>query len=725
MGKKLFFLVSLVVILIGATGCQKSSDSGSSSSSGGQQPPNQTDESDKPSNPGNSSPELIATNLVQEIQFESDANTVLTLNEAAELESEFLDCGVSQSLIPGCKDSTFLVSTNTISVYLPLPSTINGKVSRYKNTGKTLYLFRVDSVTANGKKTSQLDIFVSIKPTTIGLDTLAQQASTKLNALPPEEVISKIEATLDVKHVAFAKEFTFIDENDFASHYVNVSQTSSRSFYHWSGFALAKNYKSSAIVQFFRDRIKEELAGAPVNYKELFIEQGLTAGDFWKIKSQILEAFVAEHATSTEGSPLRGKLALSILMLSLVKDASIEHLSDGKKYLMSISEGVWVRRGVALFTKFGSKFGTSEELAKFGAHSDWSVRSEVAKALIQYADGTANQWLLRLNADTDSDVRKNAFTTISGRKFDAGAFNVSSLINQSDWSSRVGLAKALQYVTGAEADNALLRLAADTDSDVRSTALTSLQIRPFDIANRDISSLINRNDWSSRVGLAKALTYVTGQGANETLLRLCADTDSDVRAAALKSLRPFDADTFDVVSLINSNDWSSRVGLASALRLVTGERANQALLKLCADTDSDVRTKALSSLETKPFDMGQFNVSGLINRNDWSSRVGLAKALEHIKGQGANEALLRLNADTDSDVRSNALTSISVRPFDAGNFEVSSLINANDWSSRVGLAKALKYVTGQKSINALITLVSDSDSDVRSAAKESLKAHGY
>lgn len=718
MGKSSIFFAGLFAILIAGSGCQKSSDNNSGPSggeTGNSQPGN-------PSNPGFGSPGLVATNLVKEIQFVSGAETLVTQNEAADFESEYIECGVSDSLVPVCKNSAFLVSNFSISMDVPSTSSISGKVSRYKPTGKTLYLFRVDDWTADGKKTSAFDVFVSTDTAT-NLDTLAQQAAQKISAVPIEERISKLEETLGVKHLAGIIEFTFSNESEFASAY--TSQIAPRAYYHWSAIALSKGYESAPVVQFFREHFGEKLAAANLNYKELLVEQGLTASDFWKVSSQVIDVFKAEYSASSEIS-LRGKLAISILVLVSAKDASSDHLFESKNYLFSTSENIWIRRGVSLFTKYGSTFGTSDELVKFGKSSDWSVRTEVAKALVHYKDDLANQWLLYLNADTDNDVRTAALVTISGRKFDAGNFDVSSLINPSNWSSRAGLAKALKYVTGREGDIALLSLSADTDNDVRVAALSSLQARPCDIGSINLSSLISSSNWGARAGLAKALKYTTGQGANEALLRLSADTDYDVRTAAIEAIkgRPFDAGNFDVSSLINPSNWSSRAGLAKALNYVAGEGANRALVQLNADTDNDVRTAALTSIAGRPFDAGDFNVSAFINPN-WSSRSGLAKALKYVKGRGANEALLRLNADTDNDVRTAALASLAARPFDAGNFEVSSLINPSSWSSRAGLARGLKYVTGQKSINALIVLVSDSDPDVRNAAKESLKAHGY
>ena len=143
--------------------------------------------------------------------------------------------------------------------------------------------------------------------------------------------------------------------------------------------------------------------------------------------------------------------------------------------------------------------------SKFGSSSNWSVRKEVAKALSNYKDSLSNEWLVKLNTDTDGDVRKEALKVISGRNVDLGSYNISGLINSSNWQSRRGLANALLYVTGVGADNALLRLSADTDGDVRKAAYKTLSNRPVSSNQMNIANLINSSNWQSRRGCYQSL----------------------------------------------------------------------------------------------------------------------------------------------------------------------------------------------------------------------------
>ncbi len=738
MGNRSIWLAGLaaVSVLVG-TGCSSSDskESNAGSSTQPQQTPNRPVENPGPSAPQPVSPQPsgpsggyatpVSTSLVKALQFDASATTLLTGTEKAALESEFLECGVSDSLVPACQGSGFLVSSAIISTYGGSNHTqLSGKVGRYKDTGKTFYLFRIETPAQAGiPRTSTVQVYVASNSSTTRLNDLADQAETKLSALAAAERIAKLEETLAVKRVASPQEWSFANEAEFAAAY--GTQAKPRAFYHWTSVGLSNRFRSSHISQYFMGHLAEQLSAANADYKTLFVDLGLNVASLWNGNEPVAAAFRSEYSASSDTS-LRGKLAISILSLEPTQEAATEHLIAAKDFLLATSESFWIRRGVSLFTKYGSVFGPSTDLVRLGNYQDYSIRQEVAKALANYTDDVANQWILRLTADSVSYVRDAALATIQGRNYTFGSFDVSALINTNDYSSRVGLAKGLRYARGSEVNKALLRLNADTVSYVRDAALSSIDGRALTVADFDISLLINTNDYSSRVGLAKALKYSKEQNGNEALLRLNADTVSYVRDAALDSIdgRNCDLGAFEVSDLINTNDYSSRVGLAKALKHVVGQEANEALLRLNADTVSYVRDAALSSINGRNYDFGNFGVPSLINTNDYSSRVGLAKALKFAQGAKANEALLRLNADTVSYVRDAALDSIQARPFDAGTLAISNLINTNDYSSRVGLAKALRYVTGQPSINALITLVLDSVSYVRDAAKDSLHAHG-
>jgi len=179
----------------------------------------------------------------------------------------------------------------------------------------------------------------------------------------------------------------------------------------------------------------------------------------------------------------------------------------------------------------------------------------------------------------------------------------------------------------------------------------------------------------------------------------------------------------DLESFASNASADIRAAVAKVLVKYSDATVNQTLLRLVVDKDTGVRAAALASITVVPFDVGNFNVSALIDATNVDARVSLASALQYVKGMGADQALLRLNADYYNSVSGPALTSIAARPFDAGTFNVSSLIVVNIFS-RLNLAKALKYVMGQTVVDALITLSSDTNADIQAAAKDSLKAHG-
>lgn len=268
-----------------------------------------------------------------------------------------------------------------------------------------------------------------------------------------------------------------------------------------------------------------------------------------------------------------------------------------------------------------------------------------------------------------------------------------------------------------------LRMSSSSSSDTRLKGILTLKNHPFDAGSFDVKSLINKDDVDARLGLVNALKYVTGQGANDALLVLVTDSSESVAQLALDLLkeRPFNSGNLDIKSLINKNDFNSRGMLATALKNVTGQGANEALLMLIADEVAAVAEKALVAIEARPFDAGSFYVKELINKDNENSRTILTKGLAYITGEQANQALLLLGADSSFHVSTKALALLKKRNFDSRNMAIQNLINADDVNSRIGLARALKYVTGEDSIKALIQLQFDDDVWVRKEAIDSLK----
>ena len=112
----------------------------------------------------------------------------------------------------------------------------------------------------------------------------------------------------------------------------------------------------------------------------------------------------------------------------------------------------------------------------------------------------------------------------------------------------------------------------------------------------------------------------------------------------------------------------------------------------------------------------------MINKRDYDSRIGLARALKHVNGEKVGEALLLLNTDLHWRVRDEAFLASQNRTLDIGDLDVVAMIKPEDNDSRFGLARALKYFVGKYVDMALIVLSKDADSSVRSKALEAISS---
>jgi hypothetical protein len=311
---------------------------------------------------------------------------------------------------------------------------------------------------------------------------------------------------------------------------------------------------------------------------------------------------------------------------------------------------------------------------------------------------------------------------LQNRDIDVGDLDVVSMINMGDHSSRFGLTQALKYVRGQRVAEALLKLSADPTSLVREEALKALEGRNLDVGDLNVVGMIDVNNHSSRFGLAQTLKHIRGKKVAEALLRLSADPTSIVRDEALKALqgRNMDAGDLNVVAMIDVNNYSSRFGLAKALKYVQGQRVAEALLMLNADPMAFVRDEAINSLQDRDLNIGDLDVISLIKPNDFGSKYGLARALKHIKGQKIAETLLKLSIDQTYPVRDEAFLSIQNRTLDLGDLDVVALIDPRNDESRFGLARVLRYFVGKNIDLALIVLSKDANSTVRNKALETI-----
>ena len=268
----------------------------------------------------------------------------------------------------------------------------------------------------------------------------------------------------------------------------------------------------------------------------------------------------------------------------------------------------------------------------------------------------------------------------------------------------------------------ILRLNTDSTQQVQDIAYSVVSNSDITVRDFNVSDLIRPGDTQSGKGLARALAHVDGQPAYEALLRLAVDTNYTVRETALSSIekKKINIGNFDVRGLIDDASYSSRENLAYALKNVDGVGAYIALLVLVVDDLSFVGKAALSSLEGRSINIGPFNLLSLMEDLGFSASISLAKALKFVTGESVGPALLNLASAGYSSIRNEALKTLSGKSLDIGTFDIFSLIDQNDGLPRSDLAKALKFFHGSRTFEALLTLSSDGSYRVREEALKSL-----
>ncbi|MDA8792919.1 hypothetical protein N9N67_06705 [Bacteriovoracaceae bacterium] len=668
--------------------------------------------------------------LVKQIIYDKINHDLLTNEEKSLLEKDYFECGINQALVftlsPLCNEKIFLESRDILYLYPSKNKGIEAKVLRFKKTSSTIFVFKFDNTEDDNTVSSRFLLF-SVDSNQ-ELYEIINKAKKDIQGkdLSESSSINTLEQILGINYVGELVLWDFLQEADFLIQYEDIATP--RSFFHWSEFAFQKDFISKEFQEYYLTTVDQLFTIASVAYQDLYIEQlvKFKESESWIDKQAIIMKLEAMYSSETN-KIIQGKIATILLHHHPIEQATQDQLDSALSLLKTAKEQVWIERGMLLFSKYKNQFGDIADLIKFAQYNNSFVRKEVAKTLPYYDDDLAREWLLKLVMDNDSFVRREALNSIRKSSFDGSNIFILDLIKSNDWRAKKSLAEALKHVSGHSSAVALLKLSADKDTDVQAAATESMKNRNLNLDDYDISTFINSNSWQSRKGLARSLQFAKGEGVQKAILMLNADTDTDVQAAALKSIQanPIESTKVNILELINKNSWQSRKGLAKALKYVSGKKSFIALLRLNGDKDADVQVSAYASIKNKSFNLASYKVSNFINKNSWKARKGLAKALQFASGNGANTALLKLNADTDNDVLLAAYNSIKTKRFDGEKIAIKSMINLNSWKARKGLAKALEFVTGQNSIKTLVSLLGDSDSDVANAAKNSLKKHGY
>jgi len=299
--------------------------------------------------------------------------------------------------------------------------------------------------------------------------------------------------------------------------------------------------------------------------------------------------------------------------------------------------------------------------------------------------------LLKLVEDSDSDVRSSAVSALGAIGSEVAISGLLKLVEDSEYDVRWRAAEALGNICDKAAIEGLLKLVEDSEYDVRWSAAEALGKMGNKPAIEGWLKLVEDSDSDVRRRAAVALGNIGDKAAIKGLLKLVEDSDSDVR-------------------------WSA----ADALGNIGDKAAIEGLLKLVEHSDSDVRSSAADALGNIGDKAAIKGLLKLVEDSEYYVRSSAADALGNIGDKAAIEGLLKLVEDSEYYVRSSAAEALGKICNKAEFEELLKLVKDSEYDVRWSAAEALGNIGDKAAIKGLLKLVEDSNSHVRLSAAEAL-----
>ncbi|MFT3899095.1 MAG: fumarate reductase/succinate dehydrogenase flavoprotein subunit [Gordonia sp. (in: high G+C Gram-positive bacteria)] len=241
----------------------------------------------------------------------------------------------------------------------------------------------------------------------------------------------------------------------------------------------------------------------------------------------------------------------------------------------------------------------------------------------------------------------------------------------------------------------------------------------------DLQDYLDDADATVRRTAVATLTEVTPDGFEHALAAALSDHDSGVRRVAIESLRELveilggePSFTTALRNALDSPDPLVRAGVLDVLRAL---RAGDVTLfdRFLEDEHHRVRIESVRGLVSLDAAPQIARAVGDVNRE---VRVVAAGGLATVGAEA--DAVRRLAADPDPLVRAAALAALGeIGDPDIDGPTLRKALRDPAWQVRKGAAVGLVVDTGDESVQALASAVSDPHGDVRKAAVQTLRPH--
>jgi HEAT repeat protein len=243
---------------------------------------------------------------------------------------------------------------------------------------------------------------------------------------------------------------------------------------------------------------------------------------------------------------------------------------------------------------------TAAELEEYLEDPDPDVRRTAVSILSESAPPDAGVALARRLLDDDAAVRRRATEGLRElREVIVVDDDLRAALGSATGSDDAGVRAAavrLRREHGLLSLDEARALAADDDTGVRREAVGGL------VALDAVGELARWSDDADalvRLDVARGLGTLGDPAAADALLRLSADTDIRVAAAAVEALGaigPGERGTAQALAYLGADAWELRKAAALALGATPGDAAVSALLDAAGDPHADVRRAAVQSL---------------------------------------------------------------------------------------------------------------------------------
>jgi HEAT repeat protein len=301
--------------------------------------------------------------------------------------------------------------------------------------------------------------------------------------------------------------------------------------------------------------------------------------------------------------------------------------------------------------------------------------------------------LLELVEDSDSDVRSSAVSALGAIGSEVAISGLLKLLEDSEYDVRWSVEEGLGNICDKAAIEGLLK-----------------------------RELVEGSEYDVRWSAAEALGKMGNKPAIEGFLKLVEDSDSDVRRRAADALGNIGdkAAIEGLLKLVEHSEYYVRSSAAEALGNIGDKAAIKGLLKLVEDSNSHVRSSAAEALGNIGDKAAIEGLLKLVKDSNFHVRLSAAQALGKMGNKAAIKGLLKLVEDSNSHVRSSAAHALGNIGDKAAIEGLLKLVQDSEYYVRSSAAQALGKICNKAAIKGLLKLVEDSNSHVRLSAAHAL-----